>query len=61
MQVIIEIPENSETYKKLHAASKQSGYSVERLAAVFFDFAGQRALDNILSFLRKHHPKFKGA
>lgn len=61
MQAIINIPENSEIYKKLHAASEQSGYSMERLAEVLFDLGGRRELDKSLDFLRKHHPKFKEA
>ena len=61
MQATINIPENSEIYKKLRTASEQSGYSMERLAEVLFDLGGRRELDKSLEFLRKHHPRFRAA
>lgn len=57
----INIPEQSEMYKKLHAASEQSGYSMERLAEVLFNLGGRQELDRNLSLLKKYHPKFKEA
>lgn len=59
MQAVINIPENSEIYKKLHAASKVSGYSVERLAEILFDLGGRQELDRNLSALKQYHPKFR--
>lgn len=55
----ITIPEQSEMYQKLHAASKASGYSIEKLVEVLFNLGGRQELDRNLSLLKKHHPKFR--